>query len=364
MRMEEVEEFDAVIVYDGFIAEGASDTEYTEQSPFSKNGGHYSYNECYEYFLGYCKTIGLRAAFVSTYDITDSGKFSAVWVYNKKWQLINKTASTKIIFDKFSNLETYNAKFNTKLRSNNNEYIFFHNQRIREVFDNKLKTYKTFTEFAIPTVKISVESGVGIIAAKEKLHNKMIVHEYPGDFTDSYVLKDQYGAGGANVFKVTNDTKLQSIGNRDISILYILQPLITASGFKFSKLRGNIDLRVIVCSGKITQCYIRIPKPGEFKANASSGSTVVYVPLTNIPKGVLRMAKNINDQLPVNDGFYALDFIKSSTGHIYFIKGNITPGLIWFNDEDEVYAKELMRLIIDNLALRISNIAKSSKIVP
>lgn len=351
--MDTIQEYDVVIVYEENIVEAASDTSYRGHTPFARKSMRYSYNETYEYFLQYCKRVGLRAAFASTADVIEGGSFSAVWVYNKKWKRVRTEATARIIFDKFSNREVQNAKVTALLEDNAQQAPLFHNSAIRELFDNKIKTYKKFTAFAIPTVTIDVESTTAIDSAKKRLKKIIQQHPHSTDFTNEFVLKDTYGAGGENVFKVSETKDIEHIGKQDTSIEYLLQPLIAASGFVFTTYRGNIDLRLIVCDGAVVQCYIRVPQEGGFKANASSGGEVVYIPLKEIPKGVLEMAKNINTRLPVKDAFYALDFIKSSDGNVYLIEGNITPGLIWFNAIDERKAKKLMRVIIDSMKVTI-----------
>lgn len=347
--------FDVVIVYEGEIARAASDSEYTGKTPFALGTKYYSYNETYEYFLDQCRIEGLTAAFATTHDISANGKFSAVWVYDKKWERLHQPSDASIIFDKFSNLESYNEKYKKLLYANTTGVEVFHNQRIREVFDNKLKTYQSFTTSAIPTVKIDVRTEQGISNAKKKLVKLSQSHKNFRDFTDEFILKDQFGSGGNHVYKVSKNQLIQRIGMRDTSISYILQPLIEATGFQLKGHTGNMDLRIIVCRGQVFQCYIRIPQEGEFKANASTGSAVEYILLSEIPKDVLAMAQHIRSALPVHNGYYALDFIKSEHGNLYFIEGNITPGLIWFNDIDEMHAKELMCSIIQQLQYLVSN---------
>ncbi|MDP3970582.1 MAG: hypothetical protein Q8P90_02685 [bacterium] len=341
--------FDVIIVYDGLIAEGASDKSYRGRTPFSRTGDYFDYNKSYEYFLLYCSKLGLKAAFASTVDINEYGLFKAVWIFNKKWQRLHEIVEAKIVFDKFSNFDTYNAKYDTKLKNNIHGITYFHHPAIRSLFDNKIKTYNTFSKFSIPTAKINVHSSFTIASAKKILNAQIQKHTNTADFTELFVLKDQYGSGGLNVFKVKSVEEVLKIGKNDQKISYILQPLILATGFSFVNYKGYIDLRVIVCDGIITDCYIRIAKSGEFRANASRGGNVAYIPVKEIPKDVVKMSKSINAMLSEQDGFYALDFIKSNTGNLYFIEGNITPGLTWFNKKDEIQVKQLMRNIIQKI---------------
>ncbi|PIW37257.1 MAG: hypothetical protein COW24_00965 [Candidatus Kerfeldbacteria bacterium CG15_BIG_FIL_POST_REV_8_21_14_020_45_12] len=346
-----IEEFDVIVVYDGTTVKGASDKSYRGRTPFPKPSASFSYNKSYEYFLKQCKRSGLRAAFASTSDITAGGLFQSVWVYQKNWKRVHGLSNARIVFDKFSHLDTYNAKYDAKLKNKIDGVQYFHNPGIRALFDDKLRTYGRFSDFAIPTVKIDLKSSSTISFAKKALLDQIQAHKHMVDFTRLFVLKDQFGAGGVDVHKVKRMVDFLDIGKRDELVSYILQPLIIANGFDFFNQKGYVDLRVIVCGGQITSCYIRTAKPGEFRANASRGGSVDYIEKKQIPKDVISMSKSINDLLPVQDGFYALDFIKSSTGNLYFIEGNITPGLNWFNAKDERQVKQFMRSIVSQISL-------------
>lgn len=344
-------EFDAIIVYTGRTALSAGDKTYTGRTPFAKHSSSFGYNKSYAYFLQHCKAQGLRAAFTTTNDISGPGLFSAVWIFEKTWKRKKQSAHTRLIFDKFSGLAAHNIKPTALLTSTPKEdkVHFFHDQKIREIFNNKLKTFTAFSEYAIPTVKIDLLSEKHITAAKKSLGLQLKNHKYRGDFPETFVVKDQFGCGGTNVFKVKENKKLFSIGKKSGLISFILQPFIESSGFHFGKYVGNIDLRIIICNGVIVQSYIRIPKKGDFRANAQQGGEVVYLTHKMIPPDVIKMTAAINKKLPLQNSFYSLDFIKSSTGHLYFIEGDVTPGLNWFDEEDERHAKQLMRLIIKNL---------------
>jgi glutathione synthase/RimK-type ligase-like ATP-grasp enzyme len=101
----------------------------------------------------------------------------------------------------------------------------------------------------------------------------------------------------------------------------------------------------------IIQSYLRIAKTDEFRANAQQGGKVMYLSNALIPQDVITMVDNINAQLPSTTAIYTLDFIKSDNGNLYFIEGNMSPGLNWFDEEDERRAKVLIRSIVENLKL-------------
>lgn len=343
-------QFDVIVVYNDLAATSPSDASYAGRTPFAKTGENFTYNKSYKYFLQYCKRQGLRAAFATTQDITGSGLFSAVWIFDKQWKRKKELAQTHLIFDKFSGFAIANVKKYALLMKHPKDIQLFHNEKVREIFGDKLYTFELFPEYAIPTVAIDLSSATRIDAAKKNLGAQLRRHSYPDDFIpNAYVLKDRNGAGGVNIFKVRPKTNLLKIGAKYPKVQFILQPFIQASGFRFGEHVRSIDLRVIICNGVSVQSYIRIAKKGEFRANAKQGGQVEYLTPKQIPKDVARMVRKINSKLPAQNSFYALDFIKSDAGHLYFIEGNATPGLNWYDDEDERRAKQLMRLIIQQL---------------
>lgn len=342
-------QYDVIIAYNRDEATSANDAKNTDPSPFSKNGGHFSCNDSYKYFLEQCEEEGLRAAFSTTDDISGPGLFSSIWVIQDTWKRIQKPAYSKLIFDKFSKVDETNLKKHTLLISDPGEIVLFHNETTRESFTDKNKTYEDFPNVAIPTVKINLSSEKNISTAQIKLSKIIQDGAFANDFNGSFVVKDRFGAGGNKIFKAEKTEKLLSIGKENPDTSFVLQPFITTSNFGFQKNAGPADLRVVISNGVIVQSYVRIPKKGNFRANASLGAQLKYITTEEIPEDIKKMSHEINEKLTGNNAFYALDFVKSNTGRLYFIEGNITPGLNWYDPEDEIRTKMLIRLIIQSL---------------
>lgn len=340
-------QFDVIILYSGQTVMSAGDKNYKGRAPFTAKGGYASLNKSYMYFLQYCKQQGLRAAFATTKDIVGPGLLKSVWIYEKNWKRLKTLSYSSLIFDKFPTIVNY--KRNKLLMGTAGKIRLFHNPDIRRVFDNKLKTFNAFSEYTLPTVSIDLFSKKEITLAKKKLHGQMKRHKYAKDFTAAFVVKDQCGSGGNDVFKRSEKTLAASSITQDIEKEFILQPFINASGFHFGKQNGITDLRVIVSNGDIIQSYLRTAKKGEFRANAQQGGTVKYLTKSMLPPEVITMSAAINKKLPTQDTVYALDFIKSSSGHLYFIEGNSTPGLGWFDAEDEKKSKQLIRVMVKHI---------------
>jgi len=69
---------------------------------------------------------------------------------------------------------------------------------------------------------------------------------------------------------------------------------------------------------------------------------------------VVQYAQNIARELAKPSSVYALDFIVSNNGNIYFLEGNCGPGICWDSNlpKDEQMAKRLIQTIVKELKVR------------
>ncbi|MCH7952095.1 hypothetical protein IH980_05145 [Patescibacteria group bacterium] len=359
--------YDVIVVYSKFIANSARDKQYREKAPFSSKDRHRIYNDSYRYFLLRCKKMGMKAAFATSKDIIAPGLFQSFWTYDKEWMRNYGKAYSRVLFDKFTP-STIKQKNKLTLLTSFKSVYTFNNKNMKDIFRNKLNTYEYFKEFAIPTVEITNHSKRNIILAKSELEKLLKRHRYGVDFNDGYIIKDKTGAGGSRIYKVDFDKfgfkeiiKHYEVDKKDKKTLsYIVQPFINCNkGFRFGKYDGLIDLRLILLNHKIVQVYIRIAKKGKFECNEHQGGNLVYMPLKIIPKDVLTMTKKIikklDEKLNLKHSLYALDFMRSNNGNLYFIEGNTNPGIDWNHRKkiNEIRSKELISLIVNELKLII-----------
>jgi len=311
--------------------------------------------------------MGISAAFATSKDIIGPGLFQGFWTYDKEWIRNSSKAYSRIFFDKFTP-RSIKQKNKLKLLTSSKSIYMFNNKKIKDIFQNKINTYKHFKEFAIPTVEITNLLKRKIVLAKTKLDKLLKKHRYRVDFNDSYIIKDKTGAGGFKIYKVDFDKfgfkeimKQYELDKKDKKILsYIVQPFINCNkGFSFGKYCGLIDLRLILLNHKIVQTYIRIAKKGKFECNEHQGGNLVYMPIKIIPKDVLTMTrkiiKKLDAKLNLKHSLYALDFMRSNNGNLYFIEGNTNPGIDWNHRKkiNEIKSKELINLIVNELKLII-----------
>lgn len=360
----EITTYDVIVVYSESDANSARDKHYREKSPFSSKGRCGIYNDSYRYFLLKCKKMGIKAAFTTSKDIIESGLFQSFWTYyNKEWVRNYGKAYSQVLFDKFTP-DNIKQKNKLKLLTSSKSVYTFNNKKMKDIFNDKLNTYKHFREFAIPTVEITSPLKRKIILAKTELDKLLKKHRHKIDFNDNYIIKDRTGAGGFKIYKVDFDKfgfkeimEQYKLDKKDKRILsYILQPFINCSkGFSFGKYCGLIDLRLILLNHKIVQTYIRIAKKGKFKCNEHQGGNLVYIPIKIIPKDILTMTrkiiKKLDAKLNLKHSLYTLDFIRSNNGNLYFIEGNANPGIDWDHRKkiNEIKSKELIDIIVDEL---------------
>ncbi len=363
-----IKQYDAIIVYSGSIVNSAGDRHYNEKSPFSSKSRYKIYNDSYSYFLLRCKKKGIKVAFATSRDIIGPGLFQSFWTYDrdKRWIRNQGKIYSQVLFDKFTPVNI-KQKNKLKLLTSSESVYKFNNKKLKDIFQDKLSTYKLFKEFVIPSVEIINLSKQKIILAKRKLDKLLRKHKYKADFNKGYIIKIRTGAGGFKIYKIDSNKfgfkeimKLMNLDkknkkNKKISS-YIIQPFIDCSnGFVFGKYDGLIDLRIIILNNEIIQAYIRIAKKGKFECNEHQGGNLVYIPIKTIPKDALTMCKKIikkiDARLGLKHSLYSLDFMKSNNGNLYFIEGNDRPGIDWNHSKkiNEMRSKELINLIVDEL---------------
>ena len=359
-----INNFDVLIVYSHRIATSANSA--SEIAPFPKGSKNESYNVVYSYFLKFCKNQNLSAAFTTSADIIGPGKCSSFWLYNKSgWEKVKKTGYSKLIFDKFSPVntkikDTRNLLFSSKIvKPFNSPYLF-------ELFFDKSKTYGKLKIFSIPTVTVRGKSEMAIKKSVEELKKTIIKHQNKEDFSAEIVMKDRFGAGGRSVYKIgKNNFKCATKILKNSCKRFILQPFVKfEKGFKYKNSFFPTDIRLIFMNGKIIQTYIRIAKKGDFRCNEHRGGTLIYVPKKEIPSRIISISEEILQVLGKNNSLFSLDFLISNNQNIYLLEGNTGPGLDWnmASKVNEIEAKKLIRIIVKELAKRTIPEIESKKI--
>jgi glutathione synthase/RimK-type ligase-like ATP-grasp enzyme len=216
----------------------------------------------------------------------------------------------------------------------------FSEQKIAKLFLSKLDTYKKFPDMAIPTVEVGKLTSENLEKGIEDLKKLIRQHPHKDDFASEFILKDNVGSSGISVFKINPNSPFDEIAKKaeeenetGADVWYVLQPLVNCEhGFVIGPYSGMIDLRLWMINNDILNTSIRIAKSGEFRANVHQGGTEIFLEKSQVPQDVFDMAEKIRKRLDIKSSFYALDFIRSNNGNLYFIEGNSSPGIDWTTD--------------------------------
>lgn len=342
---------DFLIIYSNKDAHSAADSTYAGLAPFAGRGTAASCNRSYTYLLKYAKRLGLRAGFATVADISGTGTVSSYWTYTTQWNRVQHPATTTVVFDKFSNIAHANDAAMKQLLGDSQSIALYHNHDTRLLFDNKLTTHATLSQYMLPTVAINLGSLKTMNTAKRALKKQIDNHAHIEDFTKELILKDIFGGGGEHIYKIHTDAAFAKIPTGVDDLQFLLQPFIQASDFDTGRKNGKADLRVIIGDKQILQSFIRTAKKGDFRANTKQGGSIDYITTGDIPEQVLKMIAKIQKTAKLKDGMYTLDFMRSKNGTLYLIEGNVSPGLTWSNPEDERRAKQLIRIIVKQLQI-------------
>ncbi len=354
--------FDVLVVYSHEIAISASSKLPNTDTPFASGSGRSHYNQAYAYLLQTCARLGLKAAFASSADIVGPGQCSAFWVYlHDRWVKVPSYCFANVIFDKFSPTNKALAKLRRSLFSSN-DIDAFNNPYLLKLFFDKLKSFKKFPFISIPTEAIVSKDRAGITASLKRLRRSVLDHPQKQDFGKGIILKDRYGSGGFDIYKFNANIQknIEHILHRSPKTEFIIQPFaLFDQGYEYKNKRFSTDIRIIFMGSKIVQVYIRNAKSGDFRCNEHQGGMLTYVDKNDIPKKVISAAQNIADNLDQAHSLYALDFIISNSGQVYFLEGNSGPGIDWNLKlpKNEHMSKKLIRIIVQELHNRVTSSA-------
>lgn len=341
--------FDVLIVYDAKIANG-------EMAPFSLVGKRKKYNDVYSFFLKECKKMGIRAAFTTTNDIINSGTCKSYWVYqNNSWIHRDKTCYSMLIFDKFS---VRNSRLQQASELLFSSFLVkpYKDTMLSKLFNDKQQTHDALHEYSIPTVSFNSSSRKEINRSLQALKALLSEHKHANDFMKDIVLKDKFGAGGNNIFKISGDytneiyKKMQEL--KDLS--FVVQPCMNfEKGYSYKDNVNATEIRYIYLQNKIVQMYIRIAGNANFLCNNGSGG--IEVGLYDIPTGVTLASQKISKLLDRKESLYALDFIVSNNKNVYLLEGNISPGIDWNpeNIPNVLMNQRMIKIIVADLKNKI-----------
>jgi glutathione synthase/RimK-type ligase-like ATP-grasp enzyme len=356
---------DVLVVYSAGVALSASVPDSISLTPFSSSSPQVNYNLSYAYFLNYCKKLNLKAAFTTSSDVTGPGSCSHYWTLSgKSWVKHDQELHASHIFDKISPVSSTRAAERALLFSDDSTNPF-NDQELFALFFDKFRSYKQLSQFCLPTVAIRSPALGDVKAAISRLELLKHQHSLVTDFGSSLVLKDRFGAGGNHVYQIKDDAveKVYAIMKQNPNIKFVLQPFLPFEhGYAYNQRETATDIRLIYHHDELLQSYVRMAKTDDFRCNQHQGGDIAYVQADDIPDSVHLAARNIMDIIDKPNSLFTLDFIISNGGNVFFLEGNIGPGINWdINEKTDTYmAKQLIRSIVGELERRVrgSNIER------
>jgi glutathione synthase/RimK-type ligase-like ATP-grasp enzyme len=368
MMSSQIDLFDVLVVYSHEIATSASNIQADSNFPFAIDSGRAHYNNAYAYFLESCARQNLRAALTTSADITGAGVCKSYWIYDKKhWIKMVGSCQSEVIFDKFSPSNSYLTQCRRTLFSDSS-VVPFNDPYLFSIFFDKLKSFKKFSHTSIPTEAIAHSNIESINKSLHDLNVQIAQHDQPNDFGKGVVLKDRYGSGGFKIYKVDKDigASIYKIMYEDTKTSYIIQPFtLFDHGYQYKGSTCSIDIRLIFMGKEIIQTYIRMADKNDFRCNEHQGGSLTYINPKDVPQKVTRFAQVIADKLDKPHSLFALDFIVSNNGNVYFLEGNCGPGIDWnlALPKNEKMSKKLIRTIVTELSKRAAQAARKQRSV-
>jgi glutathione synthase/RimK-type ligase-like ATP-grasp enzyme len=355
--MSQVIDLDVLVVYSADAALSASVNDSFSKHPFLIDSKQSNYNLSYAYFLQQCKDMGMTAGFAASSDIVGPGMCSHYWtIENSRWIKVDSRVRATQIFDKLSPSCDLRSAERLLLLSNK-AVTSFNDPDIFAIFFDKLATYRRLPEYAIPTVPLRSSRGVDISSAISRLTSLVKKHNLSDDFSEELILKDRFGSGGNHIHKIEGNfvPSIQKLMKRTHEIKYVLQPFLHFNrGYEYANTLSSIDIRLIFLNSDLLQIYIRIANSDSFLCNQHQGGQVEYISTKDVPSKVLRAAKRIVRKVNNSQSLYALDFVVSNNGNVFFLEGNAGPGINWdsSNFADQKKSKQLITHIVTELSRR------------
>ncbi len=355
--MDDIDTLDVLVVYSASMAKSASVSDVESKHPFLLSSRQADYNLSYAYLLQECEQNGMTAGFTTSADITGPGTCKNYWTSNDgKWTKVTSRAHSQHIFDKVSPVSPVRVA-ELKLVLSDSTIIPFNDAELFLTFCDKLLTFKKLPEYAIPTVGFSSNSSRAITTAIARLKKLVSKARFPSDYSEKFVLKNRFGAGGNHVYLIKTDfvATINTIMVENPSIQFILQPfLLFDQGFEYKSRRTSTDIRLLYHHDELFQCYLRMAKADDFRCNEHQGGQLVYIATSDVPVGIQVIAEKIVRKINKPQALYALDFAVSNAGRTYLVEGNIGPGIDWDVTKtiNEKKSKQLIRRIVKEFAVR------------
>lgn len=180
---------------------------------------------------------------------------------------------------------------------------------LRQVCDDKIKTYETFPECVKKTILVTPETADAVLRMS----------------TDLVVVKPRYGSLGRDV-QILPKSSITKEFIETFQEDFVAQELIDSSAGMGAVVSRRHELRVYIFNGKITSPYLRIPKEGSYLANISQGAKEKMIEVGDIPKAGFDVIRKVDSLFTdIFPRMYCID-IMFENGKPWVVELNSNPG--------------------------------------
>jgi glutathione synthase/RimK-type ligase-like ATP-grasp enzyme len=180
---------------------------------------------------------------------------------------------------------------------------------MREITSSKTETYRHFGKFQPRSV---------VCHSRAEVERAM--EEVPGELI---VVKEPKGNGGKLVYIGTREKVKAELPGR---YPLMVQEFVDTSAGIPGLVEGIHDFRVRIAGGTIVGGELRVPAPGEYRANIAQGGTTRFLLADKVPAAVKELAAKIDSYFADDPRYYSIDFAHTTQGW-KLIELNDQPGL-------------------------------------
>lgn len=219
--------------------------------------------------------------------------------------------------------------------------ITVNNSELDQLADDKAATQRAFAGIMPP--------GIAVKAHTEPVSIETLAGE-------RLVLKHNQGFGGTGVFILPRNAVQEAIAAEPDRDWVVQEYIDTAAGIP-NIIDCEHDIRLIFLDGRLIGCVVR-PRDLWFRGKHDKRVYRSFmIPLTQVPKELVKMARTVDQTFAGMQRFYSMDFVFTK-GRWYLLELNSTSGLIpAIRGPHAVY-------VLESLADHLVKVAQKSQVSP
>jgi glutathione synthase/RimK-type ligase-like ATP-grasp enzyme len=274
--------------------------------------------------------LGAKRGFTMAWSSADNfvgSKFNAYYILDgKKWKLETKPMKPDFILDKsYATLSMEQKKIMAV------KAPFMDPIQLQLLVNDKFLTAAAFPGLIQPGIIVRTQDQ--LIAGLKKIK------------TNDVVIKPLASSGGREIEILPK----QKMAKYKLSRPMLIQEFIDSSKGVPGLYKGIHDFRLLFLSNKLVHAYIRTCAPNSKLCNVALGGGRVIVPLSKVPKEMLKISKVFQKRFAqFHNSFYSIDFMYKDGKTPIVIEANVKPGLVGGDGTSE-HHKILYTALLDHI---------------